>query len=527
MPAVDDVATLLDAADAAYAVERLGATEQLLGSAFKLLRASGDRQQAARVAIELACLCSTADRLPVARGWVERARTLLDAVGPCVEHGYLELAFMACERPDVDDLLASAERALAVAIEFGDAELEARAMADGGLALVCQGRLSDGFSRLDAALTAVVSGEVGERSGAICLCSMLTACDRAGDLQRAEQWSTLVREAVEPAGGVPRSLSTHCRMAYGSVLAATGRWSEAEALIVEALGPDDSPSVSHRALTSAHLASLRIAQGRLDEAAELLAPFEDQLVSCEPLARLHHLQGDAPLAAAVLERGLRALVGDVVRSAPLLALLVEVHLTRGDVTAAGAAAAALAQASAIADLPAVVAEAALAEARVAAAGGAIEAAAPAYRRAITALGTDRPHRSATAQLELAELLAGAGDAPAAIAEARAALACFRRLGAARDRDRATALLRGLGDRSGPRPAQDQDLSSSLSPRELEVLALIAGGLTNAGIAERLYISPKTAEHHVGRILSKLGLNRRAEAAALAVRLGVGEDSPIP
>ena len=62
----------------------------------------------------------------------------------------------------------------------------------------------------------------------------------------------------------------------------------------------------------------------------------------------------------------------------------------------------------------------------------------------------------------------------------------------------------------------------MTPREREVLDLLRQGLTNAEIGNRLFISPKTAEHHVGRVLTKLGVRSRAEAAAVAVSLGPGE-----
>ena len=83
-------------------------------------------------------------------------------------------------------------------------------------------------------------------------------------------------------------------------------------------------------------------------------------------------------------------------------------------------------------------------------------------------------------------------------------------------DRATALLRALGGpaRTGVRRV------GSLTDREEEVLALVSQGLSNPQIAERLYISRKTASHHVSNVLAKLGVQNRAEAAAWAAAHGL-------
>src|SRR6266498_5254017 len=61
----------------------------------------------------------------------------------------------------------------------------------------------------------------------------------------------------------------------------------------------------------------------------------------------------------------------------------------------------------------------------------------------------------------------------------------------------------------------------LTPREAEVLALVAAGRSNSQIAGELFISPKTASVHVSNILAKLGVSGRVEAAARAHRLGLG------
>jgi DNA-binding NarL/FixJ family response regulator len=99
-----------------------------------------------------------------------------------------------------------------------------------------------------------------------------------------------------------------------------------------------------------------------------------------------------------------------------------------------------------------------------------------------------------------------------VAEARLAMSTFQRLSAARDFDSAAHLLRELGG-GGRRWTKGFGM---LTGRETEVLRLVGTGMTNQQLAERLFLSRRTVEHHVANILSKLGLATRAEAAAYAM-----------
>ena len=447
-------------------------------AAFARYRDEGAPRQAARAAIEVARLFSGPDVgfEAMGHGWVERARAELEGVGPCVEWGHLELVAMACDRPDAEDLLASADRALAIAVEHRDPALEARALADGGLALVTQGRTHEGFARLEASLATISAGDVDWDTSGLCYCSLLTACDRAGDLPRAVAWTRIADELPARMGGRPKVMHIHCRVAYGSVLCATGRWPEAEAELLDALGPADDPGIAHRPLALAHLAALRLDQGRVDEAADLLAPFEDSLTSCGPLAQVHRARGDLDLAAAVARRGVSELVGDALRAAPLLALLVEIELDRGDLDAARVAADDLVAVAATVDLPSVHAAADAAVGRVCAAAGDDDGARAGFAAAKARLVDGAsPLALARVRLALAGCLAASGEVAAAIDEARAARATFERLGARPARDEADALLRTWGDTGRSRPRDAAAVVGALTPREAEVLEALAAG----------------------------------------------------
>ena len=90
-------------------------------------------------------------------------------------------------------------------------------------------------------------------------------------------------------------------------------------------------------------------------------------------------------------------------------------------------------------------------------------------------------------------------------------------------------LRAAGVRRiprGPRAASRAG-PAGLTPRQTEVLGLVAGGATNAEIARRLVITPKTVDHHVSAVLAKLGVSSRRDAGAAAERLGVTPISGSP
>jgi DNA-binding CsgD family transcriptional regulator len=458
------------------------------------------------------------------QGWLQRARRVLEPLGRCPEEGHVALAVVACESDDVTALERAADRALELATEFGDHELEVRALADGGYALVVQGREAEGFARLDEAMAALSAGEVVDPAVlGKSFCALLSACDRGGDVRRAEEWTRVVTDAVlVPLGGRPRLLHAHCRLAYGSVLCTSGRWEEGERALLEAMR--SSAYFVHRSDAAARLASVRLRQGRIDEAAELLAPYEDRPRSAEPLARLHLLAGRPELARVVARRGLGAVPGDLLAEASLRAVLVEVELACLDVEAAAGHAEALAALAAAVQAPVVHAEAALARGRVSAARLDPDAAVAALDEAWRALGADHlPLLAGSIALELAQVLAERGDQAGAVVQGRIALTTLEELGAVGPADRARALLRTLGA-PGRRGTRRPDRAvAELTGREQEVLALLREGLTNAEIGDRLFISTKTAEHHVGRVLAKLGVRSRAEAAAVATAASLGGD----
>ncbi|HEX7277114.1 MAG TPA: hypothetical protein VF244_07040, partial [Acidimicrobiales bacterium] len=372
-----------------------------------------------------------------ARGWFARARRLLEGQGPCLEQGWVAVTSIGCVVADAASLEADARLALDLARRFGDVTLEGKALADGGLALVSAGRIEDGMAWLDESMAMVSAGQIDFRVSGQIVCSMLTACERAGDLARAESWL----DVVDQTWAV---LVTHCRIACGTLLCEVGRWEEGGQMLQELVLRDAPMFLFHQAGAHAALANLRVRQGLLDDAERLLLGFEDQPEAVGPLARLHLARGDFDLAAAVAQRGVRLFGGDRLRSAPLLVALADAELGRGDLAAAGQAAAAARAVAEAVDVPAVTVQAALATARVSAAGGDRTGAVTTLEQALSALGPDQLSLlRGSLHRELARLHAPS-DRAAAAAEARAALAVRARVGAGPDAELTSLAGAGAG-----------------------------------------------------------------------------------
>lgn len=469
-----------------------------------------DRAFAAAIAVAI-CYAANYGNRPAALGWVARAERLLAGAGPgpdgwlCALRGYLA--------EDLDSASRWTDRALAHAREAGDVDLELTALADRGLMLVRYGRVDEGLGLLDEALAGTLAGECTRLDTVVFTgCDMLEACELAGDLVRARQWCQVADDFIQTYG-CP-FLHARCRTHYGALLVAAGRWSQADAELAAAVRMTEDVGPAPRAEALSRLADLRVRQGRLEEAEALIACCGDHPCARLPAAAVSLSRGDSTTAIALLQFLAERRHGTRVARARTLASLAEAQLAGEDVDSAAATCAQLAALTADGGADAPAGYAAFAEGLLQTAGGNHDLAALRLQQAHEVfLHLELPWEAARAQVQTASALAVRAPLRA-VEEARAALAAFERLGAAADADRAAALLRSLGvvARTGPKGV------GTLTVREQEVLRLLAHGLSNPEIAARLFISRKTAAHHVSSLLTKLGVKNRAEAVAHAVRL---------
>ncbi|MBB5476726.1 helix-turn-helix transcriptional regulator [Micromonospora parathelypteridis] len=397
------------------------------------------------------------------------------------------------------------------------------------IALLCHGErdLERGLIELaEAEATARAAGD----APALVLARVFQSdllCELGRYAESAEAAEAGVAEARRV--GISRSTGAYLLSNRAEALIALGRWDDAEAVCAEAARIDLSGVTGlHWLQLGAGLRLARAHPGADELVGRALAFLGRPYLWPNLRLPLHELGIEAALAAddkVEAVRAARVAVADerlpqLPREGwPVLSAVARTAARVGDRELA-AAVTALA-----ADLPARHPAARAHAAQVTALLAVGDQVLPAWRVAVDAWRADgQPYPLGRALLALAESAAAAGERDEVSAAVTEAAEIARRLGATPLAETAATLARRVGLRGAGQGGAGADL---LTAREREVLRLVAEGHSNSRIAERLFISPKTASVHVSRIIAKLGVTNRVEAAALAHRLGLLAEPATP
>jgi ATP/maltotriose-dependent transcriptional regulator MalT len=441
-----------------------------------------------------------------------RAQRHAAELSPGREAGFLATleAVIALQGGDIEGSLARIADAVRVGRELNDPELVAMAVHTQGLAMIDAGRVAEGLALLDEAMASTVAGEVGPYFTGIIYCSLLSACLSIGDLRRAGEWADAAADwcaTIPPDSPYPGM----CRANRAEVARLRGAWPEARAEAQRACDElmDVEPVIAAAAFLQ--LAEILRRQGDLTGAEAAYERAHAFGEDPQPgLALLRLAQGKVPAARAAIGAALGSAGEARPHRVRLLSADVEIALAAGDVEEARASADGLRAIADATGTPAFAAQAAQATGAVALEDGDLEEALARLREAVATWRDLRlPYEASRARVRFALALRAAGDEDGATLELRAALAGFERLGAVRDAGEVAGLL-GTGEA----------LPDGLTPREAEVLRLVASGKTNRDIAVELVISEHTVGRHLQNLYGKLGVSSRAAATAYAFEHGL-------
>jgi DNA-binding CsgD family transcriptional regulator/tetratricopeptide (TPR) repeat protein len=453
-------------------------------------------------------------QLAPALGWFARGNRLLEPdTSDCAERGYLLIPVLLehSSRGEFEAACATATEAAEIGERFGDADLAAIGVMEKGHALVRQGKTEEGLRLVDETMAAVSAGVLSPIVAGIVYCNTIAFCRDVYEVRRAREWTAALTRWCEAQ---PEMVAHNglCLVHRAELMTIGGTWDAA----LEELrrvgeryrrGVLNQRALGHAAYREGEVHRLQGAFREAETAYKEAARF-----GREPqpgLALLRLAQGKNEAAAAAIRRVLDETVPPL-RRAALLPALVEIALALGDLEGARAASRELGEIAARQGSEQLEATAAHSRGAVALAngdaGGAVSSLRSAWR-IWEELGA--PYESARTRVLLGLACAALGDEDTKTVELEAARDAFAGLGATPDVARVDALSgRGSPDMHG------------LSPREIDVLRLVAAGKSNRDIAAELVISERTVARHVQNIFAKLRLSSRAAASVFAAEHGL-------
>jgi ATP/maltotriose-dependent transcriptional regulator MalT len=390
--------------------------------------------------------------------------------------------------------------ALAVAQRTGNLDAIVLGAMGSGRCLEMTGHPAEAVAALDEAMVLVTGGNVIPEVAGMAYCAVIDLCMRQYDLRRAQEWTqSLTGWCDEQTGLVP--FRGVCLVHRAEILQLRGAWTEAAGAAEDACRRLEGFRQGALGAAYYRMAELERQRGRFAAAEQAYQKAAGAGAEVQPgLARLRAAQGNPEAAIAGLDRALAE--GPDAQALPaMLAARVDLAIETGDLDTARATAQELAGLAGGQDSTYLRGLAAYAEGAVQLAGDDPRSAIAPLRRAWSSWqALEAPYEAARSRVLVARACRALGDADAEQMELDGARQVFERLGAVTE----LAALDGSGERGHP-----------LSPRELEVLRLLATGATNRAVADQLFLSERTVARHVSNIFGKLGVNSRSAATAYA------------
>ena len=494
-------------ATTAYLLGRRNDCVQALQRAYQISLKAGDRRAAVRAAYLMTIILRQAGELAVGNGWHARAARLLDELADDVaERGYLCDSQMMGHILDGDfaEAFPLAPLITDYGRRFAEPDLLALGLHAEGRLMLYSGQVADGLRRMDEALVGVMAGEVTPVTAGRIYCSTIEACQEVSDFGRAGAWTHALTTWCDAQPGLV-AYTGQCATHRGQLLRLHGAYTDAVEELERAVeryaaaGGDPAVGLAHyeRGETHRLRGEYHAAEAAYTRAAEHGHP-------AQPGCALLWLAQDRRAAAAAAVRRLLAERQDPVHRSQVLAAAVEVLVAAGDTEAAAPLGAELCRIGVTFGCTALQAAGHYAVAAAELAKGAAEPALHAARRAVEAWARlAAPYEVARSRIQVGRALRLLGDEESAVADLTAARKMFADLGAGPAEQDAAALL---GDVTPP---------GGLSPREVEVLRLVAIGQSNPAIAAQLTLSEKTVARHLSNIFVKLDVDSRTAAAAFA------------
>jgi DNA-binding CsgD family transcriptional regulator/tetratricopeptide (TPR) repeat protein len=505
--AADDLEQL---ALSAYLIGRDDDYLETLERAFNGHRAAGRVHRAARCAFWLGFRLMMRGEKGHATGWFAHAGRLLERdARECAERGYLLLPIVEqrLDAGECEAAYATASDAVAIGERCGDEDLVACARHQQGRIRLRQGQLEAGLALLDETMVTVTAGALSPLVTGLMYCSVIAACQEVHALDRTREWTADLTRWCEDQPDLV-AFSGACRVHRAEIMQVLGTWPEA---IEEARRAWACAQGVHRQAAAAALyqqAEVHRLKGDFAAAEEAYRGASELGLEPQPGLALLRLAQENPDAAATAIRRVTSTTIDPLKRLTLLPAHVEIMLAGGDVQEARKACRELEDIARTFDTGVPGAMAAQARGAVDLAEGDARAALGALHRAFDVWQRiEAPYAAARVRVLIGLACRALGDEDGAALEIDAARSTFRRLGAAPDLARLDALTKSVPSGSTHR----------LTPRELQVLRLVATGETNRAIAGQLSLSERTVDRHVSNIFTKIDVPSRAAATAFAYR----------